>query len=124
MDKLFIKSTYTTPQVVFDAEKGLFEIEGRIIPEDAESFFDEIFKWLDVCTFDNQRLLLVSFRIFYYNTGSSRCIVDVMKRFDALFQKGNNIKIEWKYEEGDEDAKRDGENFKTLLKVPFEVVKV
>jgi hypothetical protein len=47
-----------------------------------------------------------------------------MKRFDAKFQNGVNIKIRWEYEEGDDDSMQDGQDFKSMLKIPFEIVKV
>jgi hypothetical protein len=124
MDKLTIKSTYTTPQVDFDPDKGLFEIEGRIITEDAEIFFVKILSWLDEYSSTVQKPVVVRFRLFYYNTSSSKGMIDVMRRFDKLYEKGADIKIVWEYENEDEDAMLDGEDFKRFLKIPFKIVKI
>jgi hypothetical protein len=124
MDKLTIKSTYTTPQVDFDPDKGLFEIEGRIITEDAEIFFVKILSWLDEYSSNIQKPVVVRFRLFYYNTSSSKGMIDVMRRFDMLYEKGADIKIVWEYENEDEDAMLDGEDFKRFLKIPFKIIKI
>jgi hypothetical protein len=124
MDKLNINSTFTTPEVNFDPKKGLLEIEGKIIPEDAEGFFTAIFKWIENYSPENNQSVVMRFRLFYYNTGSSKNILALMKKIDELFLKGNDIKIIWEYEEGDEDSMHDCEDYKKNLKVPIEIKKI
>jgi hypothetical protein len=124
MDKLIIESTETTPFVNFDAEKGLLEIEGRLIPEDVGDFFAPIFSWIENFSPQKEKLITVRFCLFYYNTSSSKRLFNIMKKFDALYQQGANLKIQWEYEEGDEDSIQEGQDYKTFLKVPFEIVKV
>lgn len=124
MEKLIIKATETTPFVNFDPENGLLEIEGRLIPEDVSDFFAPIFDWLENYHPDKERLITIRFCLFYYNTSSSKRIFNIMKKFDSLFLQGVNLKIRWEYEEGDEDSVQEGEDYKTFLKTPFEIVKV
>ncbi|MCX6294561.1 MAG: DUF1987 domain-containing protein [Bacteroidetes bacterium] len=124
MEKLLINSTETTPLVSFDPDNGLLEIEGRLIPEDVGDFFAPIFVWLENYLPENNKPILVRFCLFYYNTSSSKRIFNIMRKFDALYLKGIDLKIRWEYEEGDEDTVQEGEDYKTFLKVPFEIVKV
>ena len=124
MEKLLINATETTPLVNFDPEKGILEIEGRIIPEDASAFFSPIFSWLENYLPDKEQSTTLRFCLFYNNTSSSKRILSIMKKMDALFLEGANLKIRWEYEEGDEDAIADGEDYKSFLKIPFEIVKV
>lgn len=124
MDKLIINSTETTPQVTFDPEKGMLEIEGRLIPEDVGNFFAPIFEWIENFSPENNELITARFCLFYYNTSSSKRILNLMKKLDALYLQGANLKIRWEYEEGDEDSVQEGQDYKTFLKVPFEIVKV
>ena len=124
MNKLFLKSTYTTPTVDFDPDKGLFQMEGRVIPEDAEGFFSQIISWIDNYSPDKQKALTLRFCLYYYNTSSSKRVFDIMRRFDELLNKGCNVTIRWEYEEGDEDAMKDGQDYKRYIKAPFEIVKI
>jgi hypothetical protein len=124
MDKLIIENTETTPLVNFDPDKGILEIEGRLIPEDVGDFFAPIFAWIDNFTPDKENLITVRFCLFYYNTSSSKRIFSLMKKLDSLFVQGVNLKVRWEYEEGDEDSIQEGEDYKSFLKVPFEIVKV
>lgn len=124
MNKLYLKSSYTTPLVDFDPDKGLFQMEGRVIPEDAEGFFTEIFNWVDSYIPDKQKTLTLRFCLYYYNTGSAKRVFDIMRRFEEFFKKGYNVTIRWEYEEGDEDAMNDGLDYKRHIKAPFEIVKI
>ena len=124
MDKLIINFTETTPQVNFDPGLGLLAIEGRVIPEDVGSFFSPIFYWIEKFEPDVNKPYVLRFCLFYYNTSSSKRIFEVMKRFDEKFQNGGNIKIRWEYEDGDDDTFQDGEDYKKMLKIPFEIIKV
>lgn len=124
MDKLIINSTEATPQVNFDPENGLLEIEGKLIPEDVGNFFAPIFEWIEHFSPDKKQLIVVRFCLFYYNTSSSKRIFNMMKKFDTLYLQGANLKIRWEYEEGDEDSIQEGQDYKTFLKIPFEIVKV
>ena len=124
MDKLKISSTFTTPQVNFDSGKGELEIEGKIIPEDSEKFFKAIFDWIENYSPEKQKAVVMRFRLFYYNTGASKRILLLMKKIDALYQQGNDIKIVWEYEEGDEDSMNDCEDYKRHLKIPIEIRKI
>ena len=121
MDKLFINSTYSTPQINFDAEAGLLEVEGRLIPEDPEIFFVPIVSWIDNFIPEKNLQTVIRFQLSYYNTSSAKIILNVFKKFDELFKAGSDIKIIWEYEEGDEDAMQDGEDYKRFLQIPFEI---
>lgn len=124
MEKLIIEGTGSTPQVNFIPEKGLLEIVGKLIPEDAGNFFVPIFSWLEKFFPDKQQAIIMRFSLFYYNTSSSKRIFDIMRRLDEKFMDGCNITIQWEYEEGDEDTQQDGQDYKSMLKLPFNILKV
>ena len=121
MAKLDIESTEDTPRVIFDAEGNTFEISGRSLPEDAPSFYGPILDWLDeyyggnplpTSTFD--------FKLEYFNTASSKLILDVLMKLEEHHTEGNNTVIRWHYDEDDEDMQEAGEEFADLVEVPFE----
>ena len=127
MNKLNIPETYFTPRVEFNSEKGILESEGRVLETDKgtdEDIFTKVSVWVDEYSNDNKDPMTIRFRLSYYNTTSSKKMVKFMRNVEGLFQKGHDIKMEWEYEDGDEDALTDGEIFKNLFTVPFNVTRV
>ena len=119
MDNLLINKTAKTPDIKFDVASGLLEIEGRLIPENPDELFEVLFNALDA--FNNNSKNVIRLFLHYYNTTSAKRLLLFFQKADAMFQNGCKIKIVWEYEEGDDDSLRDGEDYKSLLKVPFEI---
>lgn len=55
----------------------------------------------------------------YFNTASSKIILDILMRLETLHENGKNITIEWHYEEDDEDMQEAGEEYADIVEVPF-----
>ena len=47
MRKLIIDKTASSPRVILDPDKRVFEISGESRPPDVGSFYGEILSWLD-----------------------------------------------------------------------------
>jgi len=127
MNKLSIESTYYTPRIELNPESGTLELEGRIletITENNEDIFAKISNWIQMYFLEKKAPLIIKFRLSYYNTTSSKRMVKFIRNVEDLFQKGHDIKIVWEYEDGDEDALMDGEVFKKLFSVPFDVARI
>ena len=61
----------------------------------------------------------------YFNTSSSKCILDVFKKLENLHNKSvAEVVINWYYEEDDEDMLEAGEDYQSILKLPFKMVEV
>jgi hypothetical protein len=122
MKKIAIEPTTKTPTVTMDPDQGLVEIKGRSIPENSVEFYRPVMEWLDeynnsgnVATTD------VNIQLEYFNTSSSKCILDIFKKLELIHKKNNNIVINWFYEEDDEDMQEAGEDYQAIIKVPFKM---
>ncbi len=60
----------------------------------------------------------------YFNTSSSKCILDVFKRLESIVNNGHDVIINWHYEEDDEDMLEAGEDYQSIIKVPFKMIEV
>ena len=61
----------------------------------------------------------------YFNTSSSKCILDVFKKLENLHNKSvAEVVINWYYEEDDEDMLEAGEDYQSILKLPFKMVEI
>ncbi|MCH8317639.1 MAG: DUF1987 domain-containing protein [Bacteroidetes bacterium] len=123
MENLQIKATSKTPGVFFDAKKGTLEIEGRLIPYDAKAFYKTLFDWIDQYCENPAAKTVVKFYFEFLNTPSKKSIMDILRKLEKLYKKGNDVKVLWQYDEDDEDSMEEGHDFGSILSIPFEVIK-
>jgi hypothetical protein len=58
----------------------------------------------------------------YFNTASSKIILDILMKLEEIQEAGNEILIEWHYEEDDEDMQEAGEEYSEIVEVPFSFI--
>ena len=79
MESLKIEGSPKTPTVNFDPN-GVVELKGRSIPENSIEFYKPIIAWLDEYNSNAQSETAVNIQLEYFNTSSSKCILDVFKK--------------------------------------------
>ena len=121
MESLVLQPTAHTPSVSLNSDSGVFEFKGRSTPENSLDYYDPIFKWLDQYVLKPSSKTVVKLQFEYFNTSSSKCILDVLKKFVKLHNAGNDVTIKWFYEEEDDDMKEAGEDYSDILDIPFEI---
>jgi hypothetical protein len=123
MEPISIAGTPKTPTVNFNSN-GKIEIKGRSIPENSIEFYDPLVKWLEEYLSNPAELTEVNIQLEYFNTSSSKCILDVFKKLEAIYKSGNEVIINWYYEEDDEDMLEAGEDYQSIIKVPFKMIEI
>ncbi len=124
MNNLIIEATKYTPEIVFDREKSLLEIRGKSYPENTSIFYAPVFEWLEEY-FENagDEKITVNMELIYFNSSSSKILMDFCDVLDAAASDGKNIMVNWIYEEDDEDGLEFGEEFQEDLEsVTFNLV--
>ena len=124
MEPISIEGTPKTPTVNFNAEKGLVEIKGRSIPENSIEFYKPLVDWLEQYLSGPKEKTEVNIQLEYFNTSSSKCILDVFKKLEAIYKSGNDVVINWYYEEDDEDMLEAGEDYESIIKIPFKMIEI
>jgi hypothetical protein len=124
MESLSIEGTAKTPTIKFDAELGLIEIKGRSIPENSIEFYKPLVDWLEKYSKSAKPLTKVNVQLEYFNTSSSKCILDVFKKLEGIHKSNNEVIINWYYEEDDEDMLEAGEDYESIIRVPFKMIEV
>jgi len=56
-----------------------------------------------------------------FNTSSAKCIYEILKKVKSFDKFGTKIRVNWYYEEYDEDMLECGEDFSDLLSLPFQM---
>ncbi|MDR1865132.1 MAG: DUF1987 domain-containing protein [Bacteroidales bacterium] len=124
MDALSIEGTPKTPTVRFDASRGLIEIKGRSIPENSIEFYRPLVEWLEAYAKETKAQTLVNIQLEYFNTSSSKCILDVFKKLENIHKGGSEVTINWFYDEDDEDMLEAGQDYESIIHVPFKMMEV
>lgn len=124
MNPIVIEGTSKTPSVNFNASTGVIELKGRSIPENSIEFYKPLIEWIEKYGAAPQSKTIVNVQLEYFNTSSSKCILDVFKRLEAITNNGHDVVINWHYEEDDEDMLEAGEDYQSIIKVPFKMIEV
>jgi len=122
MDALKLKGSEDTPAVILDAASNIFELSGKSMPENVAAFYGPILAWIDEYGKKPNSETVVSFKLEYFNTASSKMIMDIMSKFEDISNKGNKVKMKWFYLEVDEDMLEAGEGYSEIVEVPFEMI--
>jgi hypothetical protein len=121
MEDLNLEGTAKTPTVDFKSNGELL-IKRRSIPENSIEFYKPIIDWISNYGSSSNGDTTVKIQLEYFNTSSSKCILDVFKKLESL--SDNTVKIKWYYEEDDEDMLEAGEDYEAIIDLPFEMIEV
>lgn len=124
METIIIEGTPKTPSVNFDSASGILQLKGRSIPENSIEFYKPLVEWLDEYAAKPQPKTAVNIQLEYFNTSSSKCLLDLFKKLETMHKNGNEIMIRWYYEEDDEDMLEAGEDYQSIINVPFKMIEV
>jgi hypothetical protein len=114
MELVSLESTKRTPSVLLDPS-GRIRIGGRSIPEDASKFYDNILNWvLDYCHTPSDSTV-VDIELEYFNSGSAKFVMQILRELSELLVEGRDLKVNWYYEEGDDDILERGEYYSSIL---------
>ena len=130
MEKIIVEATSNSPRVVLDPENMVFEISGESRPKDVPGFYEPVLQWLDEFGRDIAKqkeatpLFEFNFRFEYFNSLSAKFILDICKKLSRVRSDGNNISVQWHYEEDDDDMHEVGREMSRISKLPFEYVEI
>ncbi len=113
MNELIIKETKNTPEVNFNAHKGILSFSGKSYPEDAFTFYKPILKWIEkYFTEELQLNTIINFNMSYLNSSSSKIIFDILDLVEEFMKEDKYLEVNWIYDEENDSAEEVGENFK------------
>ena len=118
MENLIIEATKYTPEISFNAETNILEIKGETYPENTAEFYSPVFDWLEQYLNQLQdQAVTVNMEIIYFNSSSSKVLMDLFDRLEDAVGEGKKIEINWIYDKEDESALEYGEEFQEDLEV-------
>jgi len=123
MENLYIAPGKATPEVDFRTN-GYLKMTGRSIPEDPSRLYDSVYLWIFEYCLSPAEKTVADFHLEYFNSGSSRSILIVMRELVELSRRRFNVTINWFYDEEDEDIKEFGEYCITILEYDINIIQV
>ncbi|MDE0980191.1 MAG: DUF1987 domain-containing protein [Flavobacteriales bacterium] len=119
MSSITLPGTSKTPEVKFNLEPLSMSISGRSIPENSIEFYQPLLDWVQVNLQSDSASLEISIRLEYFNTSSSKCIMDLLKRVE---KSPCAATVLWYYEDEDEDMLEAGEDYDAIIEIPFKLI--
>ena len=104
MQTINIPGSDDTPLVVLDAENNNFEISGRSLPEDVVAFYDPILDWLQNYSENPLEKTTFDFKLEYFNTASSKMLLDVLLKLEDMHDDGNEVLVRWHFPDDQNQA--------------------
>jgi hypothetical protein len=122
METIKIQGTEDTPKIILDVDNDIMEISGRSLPEDVSAFYEPVLNWLKEYSENPLDKTVFNFRLTYFNTASSKLLLDILMILEELKENGHDVLIVWHYPEEDEDMEEAGDEYADIVDVPFEKV--
>ena len=115
------EKTNRMPGVSLDAENHAMLLEGEAYPEDVAAAFEPLMTSISTTLAESgETPMTVKFQLQYFNSGSSRKILEIIKMIDASDTAHN---IEWLADPEDDEMIDHGNRFsRAVSKAGFTVV--
>ena len=124
VEMLHFEASAKTPSVSFDPTSGKLELRGRSIPENSIEFYKPLNDWIDSYANAPKESTVIDIKLEYFNTSSSKCILDLFKKLERLNNDQCQVQVNWYFEEDDEDMEEAGEDYQAIINLPFTMIEV
>ncbi len=114
MENLEIKGSrdvYFIPSVDFNAETGSCVLAGESYLEETVKFYMPLYEWLKKYTTDEKKAIEFNFKLSYFNTSSSRCILDILNILKDYEENNGEVTVNWYYDAEDTDMEEEVEDY-------------
>jgi len=120
---MYIIETNETPLIIIEESYGFILFKGKSITVNTIGLYEPIMKYLKI--FINKRPLDTKMIIDleYFNTSSSKYLLEIFKILKHLNKKGFSLRIDWYYDEEDESMFDAGQDYSDILSdIPFNLI--
>jgi hypothetical protein len=122
MNPLVIESGNETPEIILDKRSNTFVFKGKSLPENPITFYNPVMQWLENYSTDPNPETIVNFMMVYFNTSSSKIILDILKKLEMIKKSGHNVVVNWRFREDDEEMLEAGEIYSERVSIQFNLI--
>jgi hypothetical protein len=121
-ENLTIKEGKNTPKVTGNKNLSELIFKGNSYPENVLQFYTPILNWVESLSSEKTEIK-VECQFYYIASSSVIAFLKLLQKIESSFNK-ENISFTWKYEEGDDDIKKIGQDYSTILDTPIKIIEV
>ena len=118
MEDFILPTTITTPEVSLNIKEKIISFNGISAPENVNTFYNQIETKLSEF-FNNYDSLTFDFNLEYFNSSSSKRILNLLILAKTSLIDNDKFKVIWRYEKDDEEILDSGKLYEHLSKLPF-----
>jgi len=103
VDSIKIPAQERSLEVDFDFAANVFTLSGRSFPENVPEFFGPLVdKLKEHFAAQKGQSIIFNFSLVYFNSPSAKYVLGLFDLLDKTAEAGNEVKITWACEEGDD----------------------
>ncbi len=122
MEAIRLQGNDENPEVILDKAANEFKFTGKSLPEDVKEFYNPILDWIEAYAEEPNAETLVEFDMEYFNSASSKQLLDVLERFALISENEKGIvTVLWRFMEDDEDMEDAGDSYADIVEIPFKM---
>ncbi len=119
MEILQLEKTRSTPEILFDPLRGVLTMSGESFPENSFEFFKPLLSWISRFLAVHAGPVILKAHFSYLNTGSTKCMMDILDLLEETFLRGKPVEVHWYYDAENDRALETAEEFQEEVTLPF-----
>ena len=120
MDNLHIPAENKKPAIEFEQFSGSLKIGGRSSIENPGKFYEQVIEWLDAYCQSPAVETTFKMEMEYFNSSSAKHLMKIFRVLEKAHVDGKtNVHVEWHHSEHDDSMMEAGEDYASMLKIPF-----
>src|ERR1019366_4989675 len=103
LQPLSLVASESTPHILFDPARNIFEMKGESRPENAKAFYDPVIDWVkNFCSAVKTGKTLPVKLIFninfeYFSSSSAKYLMNIFARLEELHKNNIQVEVRWFY---------------------------
>jgi hypothetical protein len=123
MKMFHIESSQNSPDVRIDGQDGIMEISGNSTFDRPNDFYRQIARWVHAFHMDSKEIQTVNVKFSELDKASMRWMMFLLKEVEKISSDRNKmVVVNWYYNGSNDVIRSTGENYKTQVKLPFNLI--
>jgi hypothetical protein len=105
-----------------NGNNGVCEISGELNLEDVDKFYNQIINWLNKYINEVKKGITFNFKLTYFNTASSRCILYILRILKKYEDESGQVVVNWYYPKDDGYIAEEAEDLMEYIGLKINII--